>query len=285
MSTNTTADICLRAMTVEDGFRAMAVRSTDTVERAIDTQRVRGPAAHLYAELITGAVLLRQTMAPRMRVQAMLKHVESGSMVADSHPDGMTRGLVNLRSETRLQLGPDTQLRVVRELPNGELHQGVVATNSLHGLSASLTTYMARSEQVETVVGVGCTFDGARIVHAGGYIIQHMPKADLDVLAALTARLEQLPGCDTILEQAEGRPEGILEHVLDGIDFDVLQHDDVRFGCNCSRERFVSSLATLGRQDLEALTENDEPLDITCDYCAEEYRISTTRIRTLLEAI
>lgn len=285
MSTNTPADLCLRAMTVENGFRAMAVRSTDTVRCAINTQHVQGKAAQLFAELMTGAVLLRQTMAPRLRVQAMLKHLDSGSMVADSHPDGMTRGLVNLRGQSSLELGAQTQLRVVRELPNGELHQGVVATSAEHGLSASLTTYMARSEQVETVIGVGSIFEERHLVHAGGYIIQHMPDADLEVLAALTQRLEGLPAIDNLLDEAAGQPEELLAHVLEDIDFDILQRHDVHFGCNCSTERFVRSLATLGRQQLEALSANDEPLDITCDYCAEEYRISSTRLRTLLEAI
>lgn len=272
-------------MTAEDGFRAVAIRSTDTVRRAIETQDVAGPAAQMYAELLTGAVLIRETIAPKMRVQVILKSTDGPSMVADAHPGGMTRGLVNLRGHSEIELGPTTHLQIIRELPNGELHQGVVATEAERGLSASLTTYMLRSEQVEGAIAVGCKLDGEDVAAAGGYLIQHMPKANLDVLARITARLEQVGEVEDLLADADAEPTALLERVLGDIEFDVLQQDDVRFGCNCSTERFLSSLATLGRADLEELVQEDEPLDITCDYCAEQYRISTVRVRSLLDAV
>jgi molecular chaperone Hsp33 len=278
-------DHTVRAMTAQNGFRAVAIRSTDMVRRAVQTQQASSEVARMYAELLTGAVLIRETMAPKLRVQTILKRVAGGSMVADAHPGGMTRGLVNLRGASKITLGAETNLQVIRELPNGELHQGVVATTAEHGLSASLTTYMIRSEQVETAIAVGCNMDGDDVVAAGGYIIQHMPDADHVLLAAITARLEQLDSPEVLIEQTGADPRTMLDQVLDGIDFDVLQEDDVRFGCNCSRERFLSSLATLGRDDLEQLVEDDEPLEITCDYCAEQYRISTIRVRSLLDAV
>jgi molecular chaperone Hsp33 len=278
-------DHTVRAMTDKDGFRAIAIRSTDTVRRAIETQGVSGDVARMYAELLTGAVLIRETMAPKMRVQVILKRAEGGSMVADSHPDGMTRGLVNLRGNNQIELGDKTHLQIIRELPNGELHQGVVATTPEHGLSASLTTYMLRSEQVEGAIGVGCKLDGDEVVAAGGYIVQHMPKADLMALVRVTDHLEQLGHTEDLLVEVDADPKALLDRMLEGIDYDVLQEDEVHFGCNCSSERFLSSLATLGRSDLEELVEDDEPLDITCDYCAEKYRISTVRVRSLLDAV
>jgi molecular chaperone Hsp33 len=285
MTDQTSHDHTLRAMTSENGFRAVAIRSTDLVKRAIETQQASGDVARMYAELLTGAVLIRETMAPKLRVQTILKRSAGGSMVADAHPGGMTRGLVSLREDAEIVLGETTHLQVVRELPNGELHQGVVATMPELGLSASLTTYMIRSEQIETAIGVACKMDGDEVVAAGGYIIQHMPDAEIDILAAITGRLEQLDSLDELIDETDADPRAMLGRVLGDIEFDVLQEDEVRFGCNCSRERFLSSLATLGREELEGLVEDDEPLDITCDYCAEQYRISTMRVRTLLEEV
>ncbi len=285
MTDQPTSDHIIRAMTVSDGFRAVAIRSTDTVRKAIATQNVHGPTARTYAELVTGAVLIRETMAPKMRVQTILKRTAGGSMVADSHPDGMTRGLVNLRDDHPIELGDGAHLQVIRELPNGELHQGVVATAADKGLSASLTTYMVRSEQVQTAIAVGCAFDGDEVRAAGGFILQHMPGAERQTLAALTDRLEDLGDIETLLAATDAEPTAMLEQVLGDIAFDVLQHNGVHFGCNCSTERFLSSLATLGRADLEELVDANEPLDITCDYCAENYRISTVRVRNLLDAV
>lgn len=285
MSEEKQHDRAVRAMTAEDGFRAVTIRSTEMVRRALQTQKVEGDIARAYAELLTGAVLIRETMAPKMRVQTILKRVEGGSMVADSHPGGMTRGLVNWPDQVDLELGPQTHLQIIRELPNGELHQGVVVTTPEHGLSASLTTYMIRSEQVETAIGVGCVLDGDRLEAAGGYIIQHMPGAPLERLAAITGRLETLPPVSELLAETEASPEELLARVMGDLEYDILQEDEVHFGCNCSTDRFLNSLATLGRTELEDLLAEQEPLDITCDYCAEEYRIPTTRLRHLLDAI
>jgi molecular chaperone Hsp33 len=132
---------------------------------------------------------------------------------------------------------------------------------------------------------VGCVLDGERLEAAGGFIIQHMPGAPFEKLAQITARLSALPDTSELLAETAADPEQLLARVLGDIAFDILQRDPICFGCNCSTDRFLSSLATLGRTDLEDILAEGEPLDITCDYCTEEYRIPTTRLRTLLEAI
>ena len=90
-------DRVLRAMTDDGSFRVVATRTTDMVRGATAAQGVRGAAARTFGELLTGAVLVRESMAPDLRVQAVLQGDDRRSrMVADAHPDGMTRGLVQL---------------------------------------------------------------------------------------------------------------------------------------------------------------------------------------------
>src|SRR6266511_2418355 len=81
------ADSVLRAMTDDGAFRVITARTTETVRGAIEAQGAAGETARTFGELITGAILYRETMAPQLRVQGVLKGSSgTGSLVADSHP-------------------------------------------------------------------------------------------------------------------------------------------------------------------------------------------------------
>lgn len=274
----------IRGMTPEDGFRLVALDSTSTVRGAIEAQQVEGDTARLFGELLTGVTLVRETMAPKLRVQAVTKSDDAGSMVADSHPGGMTRGLVSARPDAEFELGEQTVLQLMRALPNGELHQGVVRTEPDRGLSASFTTYMHSSEQVESAVGVACVLgDDGDVRAAGGYMLQKMPDAEFLDLAQMTANLEHFESLENALVEVNADPEALLNHLLHDVEFDVLERTHMRFGCNCSHERFVSSLATIGRDELISLAEEGEALEIECDYCASEYDIPISTLEAIID--
>ncbi|HTU63047.1 MAG TPA: Hsp33 family molecular chaperone HslO, partial [Polyangiales bacterium] len=80
-------DSALRAMTDDGAFRVVVVRTTDTVRRMLELQGHRGQEAQFLGELITGAVMVRETMAPDYRLQALLRsHDNRHRLVADTHP-------------------------------------------------------------------------------------------------------------------------------------------------------------------------------------------------------
>ena len=84
-----TQDSALRAMTDDGAFRVVVVRTTDTVRRMIELQGHRGQQAQSLGELITGAVMVRETMAPDYRLQALLRSQNNKHrLVADTYPDG-----------------------------------------------------------------------------------------------------------------------------------------------------------------------------------------------------
>src|SRR4051812_23211585 len=133
-------DSVVRAMTDDGSFRVIAARTTQTVRGSIAAQSARGATAVSYGDLLTGAILVRETMAPTLRVQGILRGASGrGRLVADSHPDGMTRGLVTLpRGGGDVELGGDATLETMRSLANGALHKGVVEVPLNGGISTAL---------------------------------------------------------------------------------------------------------------------------------------------------
>src|SRR5215475_8652522 len=109
------SDLVVRAMTADGSFRVIAVRTTQTSQGVAAAQKAHGSRAQLLAEMTTAAVLVRETMAPDLRVQAILQGDDPKTrIVADSFPDGSTRGLVQLRDGTDVSLGDRAVLQMMR---------------------------------------------------------------------------------------------------------------------------------------------------------------------------
>ena len=278
-------DSALRAMTDDGAFRVITARTTETVRRAIATQAAHGDTARRFGDLLTGAVLYRETMAPQLRVQAILRGTGGrGSLVADAHPDGGTRGLVKLpAAESRIELGPKAILQMMRSLPNGTIHQGVVEVPAAGGIPAALMAYMQTSEQVVSMIAVSCVMDAGEVVAAGGYLLQLLPEVKEGPLAVMTERLRDFEDIDGLLAQTAADPEALLAELLYGMPFTRLAESPVSFQCRCSVVRLVASLATLPHADLKEMVDDAKPLEITCDYCGRGYSINPEQLRGLLE--
>jgi molecular chaperone Hsp33 len=310
----------VRAITEDGAFRVIVARTTATVRGAVAAQGARGLAARHFGELITGAVLIREAMAPRLRVQAILKGTGGGSLVADSHPDGTSRGLLNFGAGKRagphaFSLAPGALLQVMRTLPNGSLHQGVVAVPPEGGISGALMAYMQDSEQVVSTIAVATSMNdgsppgpvdddgghlgrapntlaapdpvppgegGEEVVAAGGYLVQLLPEVERGPLMVMTERLADFQSLEAVLRTAGGAPDALLAELLHGMPYARLEESHLDFACHCSHLRVVSSLATLPRSDLEDLVKGGELLEIRCDYCGKEYSVSPVQLRALL---
>src|SRR6185436_15660745 len=91
------SDRVVRAVTQDGAFRVLCATTTATSQVAAGAQHAEGDVARLLGDMLTGAVLVRETMAPGLRVQGILQGADGrGRVVADAHPDGDTRGLIQI---------------------------------------------------------------------------------------------------------------------------------------------------------------------------------------------
>ncbi|MBK8980256.1 MAG: Hsp33 family molecular chaperone HslO [Planctomycetes bacterium] len=281
MTTN--HDRVLRAMSDDGAFRVMTLRATDTIRGIVGAQSAVGEVAGQLGELIAGAVLVRETMAPGHRVQALVIDPDHGQLVADAWPEGGTRGLVQLADRGRgIALGGATHLQVVRIVHGGRQHQGVVETTAAGGISDALMLYFQQSEQTVTMTQVACVRDGEHVVAAGGFVIQLLPELTEPPLAAMTRRLEQFGALGPRLAAHDADPDRLLHDLLEGMPFTFLADDPVRFACPCDESRVLAAMITLGRDELRELIAKGETLGVDCDYCARHYAIGPDRLRTVL---
>jgi molecular chaperone Hsp33 len=279
------SDTVLRAITDDGAFRVITARTTDTVRGAVDVQGATGRVARAFGELLTGAILYRETMAPQLRVQGVLKGSgKTGSLVADSHPSGKTRGLVQIASGGELMLDGGAVIQLMRTLPSGRITQGIVELPNGGGISRAFMEYMQTSEQVVSMIAVSTLVDDAdRVLSAGGYMVQLLPEVGRGPLMVMTERLREFESIDDRIGEPGFSPETLLEQLLYGMPFTRLTESSIGFECWCDELRVVSAIATLPKSDVEHLLSGGEVLEISCEYCKREYRIPPARLQGLLE--
>jgi molecular chaperone Hsp33 len=278
-------DHVLRAMTDDGAFRVVVARTTDTSQAVLTAQNVFTTSGQLLSELITGTVLVRETMAPTHRVQSLMRSANNrGRLVADAHPDGGSRGLATRSGGLEIDAGDGT-LEVLRTLYNGELHRGVVRIPAEGSISQALMSYMASSEQVATMVAVACIIDGGKVTAAGGYMVQLLPEVGRAPLAIMTERLrdfERIDGPDGVLAKLSAEPGPLLDELLYGMAHTRLSDSPLSFQCRCSAVRVMSALASLSRNDLGDLL-REPVIEMSCDYCGRNYAVSPEQLKGMLE--
>lgn len=281
----TTADSVMRAMTNDGAFRVVAARTTDTARQVIAAQSLSGAVAQDMADLVTASVLYRETMAPSLRVQCILRFAEdAGQMVADSHPDGWSRGLLQHSAESPpdVRSTPAT-LEMMRTLPSSDLHRGVVEVPENGNLSEAFMRYMQLSEQVVSMISLGAALDDKQPA-VGGFVVQLLPEAKEAEVAmeTMTKRLESFVEIRDRLRKSDGSPSQLIEQIFEGMAFTWLHQSDIRFGCHCSQLRVMTALSLLDRSEIQELVDDGETLSIGCDYCGASYSVEIAHLRGLL---
>ena len=285
----TPPDRAVTAVTHDGAFRVIVARTTETVRGAIEAQGVRGTNAKNLADVLTGTILVRLTMAPTYRVQGIVRGAgQRGTLVGDSHPDGTARGLVQRpKGLDEVSLRPGAIMQMMRTFPTGAVQTGVVEVPP-EGIGGAVMSYFQSSEQITSVVRLGCAFADPKreiVRSAGGYLVQLLPEVSRAPLAVMTERLDRdFADWPAVLDMLQRDPAALLGEILHQMPFEQTQDASLRFGCRCSSLRVLSSLATLPRADIRELMESDEHLHITCDYCGQAYELPPKALAGLLSS-
>lgn len=261
---------------LNDGsFRVMTVRATDMVAGIVEAQQASDETAGVFGELLCGSVLIRETMSPNNRVQVLLHGGDGAYLVADAWPEGNTRGLIQIPDGLeQFRLGAEPRLQVSRAMWSGEQQQGIVAFDPEAGVVGGMMRYFQESEQITTMVALGCVVRDGKVVTAGGLVVQLLPEVTQAPLAIMTARLEDFVKLGPLLEEHDADPQWLMDEVTYGFESTLLSESEIRFACPCSRERALAAVASLPTADLDEAIADQETLKTDCDYCRERYEIT-----------
>lgn len=286
-------DKIIRATAAQEHIRAFAVDSTEMVAKARELHRTFPVVTAALGRLLSAGAMMGSMMKGDDDLITLTMKgdgpIGSLTVTADSH--GNIKGFpgnpsvdIPTRGENKLDVGGAVgqgTLTVSMDLGLKEPYNGQVELQTGE-IGDDLAYYFTVSEQTPSAVALGVMVGkDSSVLHAGGFIIQLMPDAPEEVIAALESKLAELEPVTTLMERGLG-PAEILELVLGDLDLVITEEKPVRFHCNCSRERILSALATLSNADLESIIADDEEIEVKCHFCNSAYKFGSDEIREIL---
>ena len=164
-------------------------------------------------------------------------------------------------------------LCIIKDMGLKEPYVGQVALQTGE-IAEDLTYYFATSEQVPTSVGLGVLMERDNTVkQAGGFIIQLMPFTEDEVIEKLEQNLSKVASVTSMLE-AGLSPEDILRTLLEGFDVEIMETSETKFVCNCSKERVEKALISIGKDEIQDMIRDGEPIEVKCHFCNTGYMFS-----------
>lgn len=287
-------DEIIRMTAVDGHVKAMAITARDMVERARTIHRLSplGTAA-LGRALMACSMMGDQLKEEKGSVTLTVKGGGPlGAITAVADCEGNARGyLVDgtvelpLRAPGKLDVGAgvgrDGTLTVIKDLGLKEPYVGTIPLVSGE-IAEDVTSYFAVSEQIPSACALGVLVDtDCSVAQAGGYLIQLLPGAadwEIDAIEAGIARLGDItPALDRGMDG-----EAILREVLGAFELSVLERAPVEYRCYCSRERVAQVLRGTGRQELQAMIDEDGGAELTCQFCDKVYHFTREELEGFL---
>ncbi|NLC96522.1 MAG: Hsp33 family molecular chaperone HslO [Erysipelotrichaceae bacterium] len=179
-----------------------------------------------------------------------------------------------------LGVGSDGYLSVSRDLGLKDSFTGKVALQTGE-IGDDFAYYFALSEQTPSVVSVGVLVDVDYSVKAsGGLLIQLMPDHNEDTIKTVEEVTKTLKPISTLINEGNTNTEIIKSLFNDAV---ILEEKEVRFKCDCSKDRFKAGLTTLPIEDLNEMIEKDNGAHIKCEFCNKEYNFSVDELKSIME--
>lgn len=273
-----------------ESVRIYALCTTNLVQEAATRHHTSHLASAALGRAMNGALLLAATMKDNERIALRLKgDGPIGEVVADAEGTHV-RGYVG---------DPDVFL----PLKNGKLDVGgaigagnIIVTRYLQNaepftgyaelvdgeIASDLTNYLYTSEQTPSSVALGVLVNKeGQVIASGGYFIQAMPGCAEETLAQLEENISLTPYVTQLLELGY-TTEKMIETIARGLDVTIQESIELSYKCRCSREKILGALATLGQEDISAMSQ-DEETEVHCQFCNETYKFSGEEIARLLK--
>lgn len=284
----------VRATAADSQVRAFAVTSRNLVEQARIYHNTSPVITAALGRLLTGGVMMGTMMkgekdlltlqikcggaAKGLAVTADSQgNVKGYPMVADVMLPPNDKGKLDVGGALGLGI-----LSVIKDLGMKEPYVGQVELKTSE-IAEDLTYYFAASEQTPSAVGLGVLMNRDNTVkQAGGFIIQLMPDTKEEVIQALEEKLAATGSVTDLLDQGV-MPEQLLEQLLGGLRVETTEKIPVQYACNCSKERVTRVIASIGRKDLQEMIDDQEPIEVNCQFCDKRYMFTPEELRKLLQ--
>ena len=272
----------IRAMTTDGSAVAMVTDTTDIVNKAIEYHHTAPTATAALGRVMTAGSLMGARLKNKDDSLTLTFKGDgpAGIVMAVSDYSGNVKGYIENPS-VDLPLKPNGKLDVSGAVGSGFMSvvRDVGLKEPMTGISQivsgeiaeDVAAFFAQSEQTPTLISLGVLVDkDLSCAGAGGVFIQLLPHADESIIDKLEKNVTKITGLSAQI--ASGKTcEQIMADALSGIEYELFDEIDTDYVCDCSRERMLRAVKSLGKEELQKIFSEQETVEICCRFCNKKF--------------
>lgn len=287
------SDYLVRATAANETVRAFAVKSTEMTATARELHYTYPVVTAALGRLLSAGAMMGSMMKgdkDKLTIQ-MNGDGPIGQMTVTVDSHGNVKGFpenpavdIPLKRPGKLDVGAAVGhgiMTVSMDLGLDEPYNGQVEIQTGE-IGDDLAYYFTVSEQTPSAVGLGVKIDtDSSVKEAGGFIIQLMPNTEESTISKIEEKVASAEPVTTMLEKGM-TPEDILDYFLGDMDLKILETEQVRFHCDCSKEKVARALATISKEDLDDIINDGEEIEVKCHFCNSSYKYSVDELKEIM---
>lgn len=283
-------DYLVRGLVNSKNCRVFACKTTNLVDEARKHHNLWPTASAAIGRIMSATLMMAKMNKNQEKMTVVINGGGPiGTMMTVTNGDGNIKGFVanpevhytyndTGKLAVGVAVGHEGTLQVIRDMGLKEPFTGSVPLQTGE-IGDDFGYYFAVSEQTPSVVSVGVLVnDTNEVLASGGFIIQLLPEAieeDIDYIEKVVA---QCPPVSKLINEGKS-PEEILKQLFD--DVEITEKQDLFFKCDCSKEKMGKALITVGKDELQAMIDEDHGCELSCQFCNKKYQFSEEELKEI----
>lgn len=277
-------DSLIKGLAFNEKIRVLAVDGSDTLKEICLNHKTLPLTTVVFSKFLLAALLIGALEKSNTGITLQINSSGPLSfMYAQATSRGDVRGYLS-RNDGDLELDENNLSHEALIGINGIL--SVTKTNNKgqdfvsdvilakSNITQDIASYFYTSEQVPTIINLQVDLDEEGLVKSGkGLMMQLLPgydENDLNELEKIKDKMSRLMDLKEDINKCFN-------------DFTLLETLPVKTVCNCNKERYLSSLNTLSKQDLQDIIKDNQDIEIVCEFCKKQYLIKPSEIKELID--
>lgn len=285
----------LRAIDETETIKISAAITTDVVEEAAKIHKLSKTTAAALGRVLTATAIIGSWQKNERDSVTISINGDgpAGQIIATCKNDGYVKGYVARPGADLPIRESDGKIDVAGAVGQGTLtmtmdvgmkkpYTGTVNLTSGE-IAEDLAVYFLQSDQVPSAVGLGVLVDvDYSIKAAGGFIVQLMPDCREEEIAKLEENLKKLNNVTSVIDEYHDA-EKLIEILMEGMNYKILEKREIEYKCNCSREKVEDAIVSVGPKEIKQILEEDKKAEVSCHFCNSVYNFDEKDLERMLK--